>query len=62
MPPCQSLQQSQPPPITFQNQQYSYQPGPPLPVPNQSPQQVIISTIGIPIFSSFFFYKNNNDT
>ncbi|XP_050054420.1 putative uncharacterized protein DDB_G0282133 isoform X2 [Aphis gossypii] len=40
MPPSQLLQQSQPPPITFQSQQYSYhQPGPPLPVSNQSPQQ-----------------------
>lgn len=43
MPPSQPLQPSQPPPVSFQNQQYYHQPGPPLPPTNQS-QQVIVNT------------------
>ncbi|XP_022180769.1 uncharacterized protein LOC111040974 isoform X2 [Myzus persicae] len=48
MPPSQVLPPSQPPPITFQNQQYSYhQPGPPLPVTNQSQQNTINNEVGL---------------
>ncbi|XP_025203854.1 YLP motif-containing protein 1-like isoform X2 [Melanaphis sacchari] len=48
MPSSQSLQPPQPPPITFQNQQYSYhQPGPPLPISNQSQQKTKDNEVGI---------------
>ncbi|XP_026809226.1 uncharacterized protein LOC113551273 isoform X2 [Rhopalosiphum maidis] len=48
MPPSQSLPLSQPPPIAFQNQHYSYhQPGPPLPLSNQSLQNTINNEVGM---------------
>jgi len=48
MPPSQSLPLSQPPPIAFQNQHYSYhQPGPPLPLSNQSQQNTINNEVGM---------------